>query len=263
MLVGLVASGIVYLFGGPLADKLTLKISRMRGQTSREPEFQLPNLIVPFVASMTGCIIFGCAVQFHWHIAVTLLGNTLLMIGSMTAATVLKTFIIESYPQWPGPVLVNVNTLRTVISFGFSSHASSWVQERGYLFIFGVYVAVLFIMSMFIPLFYVFGKKFRQWTSGKIAKEDGPVAAAFVNNNDGKPGSPDSSVESSIGSTTALNRPNLPRSTTIGSIDRTLSRTMTTVETAESSDGAPGHGALGAGLSKSKTIASVTVKEEA
>lgn len=257
MLIGLVSSGIIYLFGGPLADKLTLKISRMRGKTNREPEFQLPNLIVPFVASMAGCIIFGCAVQFHWHIAVTLLGNTLLMVGSMTAATVLKTFIIESYPQWPGPVLVNVNTLRTVISFGFSSHASSWVQERGYLFVFGVYVAVLFVMSMFIPFFYVWGKKFRQWTSGRIAKEDGQMPTTFVSTNDEKPGSPDSSGESSIGSTTALNRPNLPRSTTIGSIDRTLSRTMTVGTVGPNEGNIPS-----AGLGKSKLTASVTVKEE-
>ncbi len=102
MLVSLVSSVVVYLFGGPFADKLALKISRMRGSTSREPEFQLPNLVVPFIAAMGGCLLFGCSVHFHWHIAVTLFANTMLMIGSLTAATVLKTFIIESYPQWPG-----------------------------------------------------------------------------------------------------------------------------------------------------------------
>ncbi|CAK7206138.1 hypothetical protein SEUCBS139899_008922 [Sporothrix eucalyptigena] len=270
MLIGLVASGIVYLFGGPFADKLTLKISRLRGKTNREPEFQLPNLVVPFLASMGGCIIFGCAVQLHWHIAITLVGNTLLMVGSMTAATVLKTFIIESYPQWPGPVLVNVNTLRTVISFGFSSHASSWVQDRGYLFVFGVYVAVLFLMLLLLPLFYVYGKTFRQWTSGRISKNDsdfmpgGPMMAAH--------GKPDFSGESSVGSTTALTpggglartetnntspRPGLPRSATIGSIDRTLSRTMTTVETVEPGTGVP------VSETKSKAqVTSITVREE-
>ncbi|CAK7218216.1 hypothetical protein SBRCBS47491_003434 [Sporothrix bragantina] len=259
MLLGLVSSGIVYLFGGPFADKLTLKISRLRGKTSREPEFQLPNLIVPFLASMAGCIIFGCAVQFHWHIAITLFGNMLLMVGSMTAATVLKTFIIESYPQWPGPVLVNVNTLRTVISFGFSSHASSWVQQRGYLFVFGVYVAVLFVMMMFIPMFYIYGKKFRQWTSGRISKKGQTFASssAMAAHNE----KPDSSGDSSISSTTALNpggRPDLPRATTIGSIDRTLSRTVTTIETIGSSSD------LSYSETKSKTqVTSVSVKEEA
>ncbi|CAK7212195.1 hypothetical protein SCUCBS95973_001361 [Sporothrix curviconia] len=266
MLIGLVASGIVYLFGGPFADKLTLKISRLRGKTSREPEFQLPNLFVPFLASMAGCIIFGCAVQLHWHIAVTLFGNTLLMVGSMTAATVLKTFIIESYPQWPGPVLVNVNTLRTVISFGFSSHASSWVQDRGYLYVFGVYVAVLFVMMLFIPVFYVYGKKFRQWTSGRIAKKSrvfpSADSATTVAGHDGKPESPgESSGESSVvGSTTAFKpggRPGLPRSATLGSIDRTLSHTLTTVETVEPTSG------LAEGDAKSKTlVASVSIKEE-
>lgn len=265
MLISLVSSGIVYLFGGPFADKLTLKISRMRRKTSREPEFQLPNLIVPFLASMVGCIMFGCAVQFHWHIAITLLGNTLLMTGSLTAATILKTFIIECYPQWPGPVLVNVNTLRTMISFGFSSRASTWVQERGYLFVFGVYVAVLFILSTFLPVFYFYGKKFRLWTSGRVGKSDGYAYAAPPTPPSGFGPKPD---DSSAGSSTALSsglsrtetnsRPGLPRSTTIGSIDRTLSRVMT-VETVEvGTTGTPSTDA-----SKSKTnVTSVTIKED-
>ncbi len=161
------------------------------------------------------------------------------------------------------PVLVNVNTLRTAISFGFSSHASSWVQERGYLFVFGVYVAVLFVMFGLIPLFYFYGKTFRAWTSGCISGDDGPNSANI------RSAVPKS--DASVGSSTALEtglsrtetnvsaRPNLPRSATIGSIDRTLNRVMTkesgedkntTTQSTESS------------MSKTN-LTSVAVKEEA
>src|SRR3569833_3363504 len=111
----------------------------------------------------------------------------------MSAFSILKTFIIESYPQWPGdvffklktfphdldipglltsfgcsPELVNVTTFRTLISFAFYSHATTWVQERGPLVIFGIYIAVRFLISGVVPLFYFYGKQFRLWTSGRV-----------------------------------------------------------------------------------------------
>lgn len=70
------------------------------------------------------------------------------------------------------PVLVNVSTYRTLISFGCSSQATTWVQEKGPLIIFGIYIAMLFAVSLLIPLFYFYGKRFRLWTGGRI--REGP-----------------------------------------------------------------------------------------
>lgn len=95
---------MVYIFGGPLADKLTLRISRLRGKRDREPEYQLPNLLFPLLCAMIGCAVFGISQHYHLHVAVLLTGMFFLSVGTMTAMTILKTFIIESYPQWPGYV---------------------------------------------------------------------------------------------------------------------------------------------------------------
>jgi hypothetical protein len=170
VLTQVLSSALVYVFGGLVADKLTLKVSRMRGQTAREPEFALPNLLVPFLAAMIGCAVFGSAQHFHLHVAVLLTGTLFLSIGTMTSFTILKTYTIESYPHWPGAVLVNVTTWRTLISFAFSSNASTWVQQRGPLVIFGIYIAVLFVLGLLVPVLYFYGKRFRQWTGGRIAK---------------------------------------------------------------------------------------------
>ncbi len=48
---------------------------------------------------MVGCAVFTCAQHFHLHVAVLLTGSFFLSIGPLTAATNLKTFIIESYPH--------------------------------------------------------------------------------------------------------------------------------------------------------------------
>ena len=160
LLTHVLSSVAVYIFGGLVADKLTLKVSRMRGQTGREPEYALPNLVVPFLAAMIGCAIFGAAQHFHLHVAVLLTGSLFLSIGTMTSFTILKTYTIESYPHWPGAVLVNVTTWRTILSFAFSSNASTWIQQRGPLVIFGIYIAVLFILGLLVPVLFFYGYVF-------------------------------------------------------------------------------------------------------
>ncbi len=181
------SSAVVYMCGGPLADRLALKISRVRGSVDREPEYQLPNLIVPFISAMVGCAIFGCAQHFNLHVAVLLTGSFFISIGTMTSFTILKTFTIESYPHWPGPVLVNVSTYRSSSASPSRPTPPPWVQERGPLLMFGVYIACLFVISGSIPLFYFYGKQFRYWTAGRVGKllnEEGsggsPIGLATV-----------------------------------------------------------------------------------
>ncbi len=56
-------------------------------------------------------------------------------------------------------MLVNVPTYQTLISFGSTSYATTCVQQRGPLVIFGTYIGMLFLVSGFIPLFYFYGKR--------------------------------------------------------------------------------------------------------
>ncbi len=67
-----------------------------------------------------------------------------------------------------------MSTLRSLLSFFFSSHATTWVQEKGPLFVFGIYIAVLFVASSLIPVFFFYGKRFRQWTAGKVEVKSEP-----------------------------------------------------------------------------------------
>lgn len=92
----------VFLIGGPLSDKVTMWISRRRG--SREPEYQLINLIIPILFAIIGAIVFGYADQFHLHYMVLLLGQFFLMTSPLMAAPIINNYVIESYPQWAGYV---------------------------------------------------------------------------------------------------------------------------------------------------------------
>ncbi|KAF3802145.1 hypothetical protein GCG54_00012391 [Colletotrichum gloeosporioides] len=159
---------VVFIVGGPVADAVSLWISKKKG--GREAEHQLPNLILPIVMAITGALVFGYADQNHLHYAVLLLGTFLLMTSTLISAPIVQNYVIESYPQWAGPVLVNVSTLRVFISFPLNTQVTTWLQQLGPM-MFTVYLSiVLLAVSTGIPLLFFFGKKLRIKTSEKVTK---------------------------------------------------------------------------------------------
>lgn len=55
-----------------------------------------------------------------------------------------------------------------------SFHATTWVEERGFLGSFGLYAGVLVVIACFLPVIYIFGKRIRQWTAGTVKMEQSP-----------------------------------------------------------------------------------------
>ncbi|KAK2001446.1 major facilitator superfamily transporter [Colletotrichum falcatum] len=161
------ASALVYVFGGPVADKISNAVTRWQGG-SREPEHHLANLIFPLVSGVAGCFVFGTAGEQNLHWAVLLLGSLLIVFAFLTLMTILNVFIVESYPQWAGPVLVNVSSMRIVIAFFVASKATVWIAERGAIATFALYAEALIVLSLGLPVFYFWGKRLRQWTAGSV-----------------------------------------------------------------------------------------------
>ncbi|KAF2096178.1 major facilitator superfamily transporter [Rhizodiscina lignyota] len=162
------AAPCVWVLGGVLADKASNAIARQNGGR-REPEAHLANIVFPLLCTIVGCILFG---NFGDHTKQkgipSLVGMFLIVLGSMTANTVMNVYIVESYPQWAGPVLVNVSSFRCIIGFAMSFRAITWIQQRGFLSSFSIYAGVLGFALLFLPLMYWKGKAIRQWTSGTV-----------------------------------------------------------------------------------------------
>ncbi len=162
-----VASVFVYLFGGPLADRLSLRMTR-HGGGAREAEHHLPNLVLPFVSGIAGAFVFGIAGQNNLHWAIVLFGTFLIIFAFLTTMTVLNVYVVESYPMWAGPVLVNVSSLRLVAAFALASQTIAWVSARGMLQTFALYAEVMIVLSLGLPALYFFGKRLRLWTAGSV-----------------------------------------------------------------------------------------------
>ncbi|KAB5566134.1 major facilitator superfamily transporter [Coniochaeta sp. 2T2.1] len=161
------ATALVYVFGGPVADRVANAATRYNGGR-REAEHHLLNVVVPFVSGIAGCFIFGYAGEENLHWGVLLFGSFLVIFGFLTILSVVNVFIVESYPMWAGPVLVNVSSLRIIIAFFLSSEATTWVTQKGFLNTFAIYAEVMIVVSLGIPLLYFFGKRIRVWTVGSV-----------------------------------------------------------------------------------------------
>ncbi|KAG6361451.1 hypothetical protein INS49_009678 [Diaporthe citri] len=145
------ATGMVFVIVGPVADKVSTRIAKRRNGV-REAEYGLANTILPFIAGIAGCFVFGYAGESAVHWSVLLLGSFLIIFGFLCLMVTINVFIVESYPQWAGPVLVNVSSLKIIIAFFFASLATTWVAQKGLLATFVIYAETMIVISMFMPV---------------------------------------------------------------------------------------------------------------
>ena len=99
----IVSAPFVWAFGGFIADWVSNKLAKRNGG-HREPEMHLINLILPMIAGIVGCCLFGYVGDHNTTTPPIVLLVSVFMIafGFLTVNAVLSVYIVESYPQWPG-----------------------------------------------------------------------------------------------------------------------------------------------------------------
>lgn len=98
-----IASPLVWLFGGYLADKIS-NIHARRNGGRREPEAHLLSLIFPLAAGIVGPLVFGYAGANIKTLPsiVVLIGIFLIGFGFLTANALFQVYLVESYPAHAG-----------------------------------------------------------------------------------------------------------------------------------------------------------------
>ncbi|KAH8662280.1 major facilitator superfamily transporter [Xylariales sp. PMI_506] len=173
------ACPLVWFFGGYLADKASNYMARRkrtpgggggRGGGCREAEAHLVNIVSPVAAAVAGVLVYGYAAANIAHVSsfVLLAGLFLLCFGSGTCNTVLSVYIVESYPNFAGPVLVIFSSLRLMVGFGFTFKATAWIKALGFMAVFSIYAVAIFAVSAVGILIYIYGKGIRAWASRSL-----------------------------------------------------------------------------------------------
>ncbi|CAN8100481.1 unnamed protein product [Discula destructiva] len=163
------ASPFVWLFGGYLADKVSNWHAKRNGGV-REPEAHLISLIIPLLTGILGPILFGYNGENISTVSIYVLLVGIFFIGFsfLTANSLFAVYLVESYPAYAGPVLVNVSSLRLIVGFALSFKATSWVESLGFMKSFAIYSGALAAATLGLPFVYFYGKRIRAFTGGRL-----------------------------------------------------------------------------------------------
>lgn len=147
---------------GKMADAVANAVAKKRGK--RVPENQLLNLLLPWICSLLGALLFGLAGehqdQYPWPVFLLSLG--FMTFGFLGISTITTVYVLESYPHMAGPALVNVASFRWIMAFLLTLYASDWIVDLGYLRTFMIYVSLIAAFGLCIPFIWWFGPALRE-----------------------------------------------------------------------------------------------------
>ncbi|CAK7215967.1 hypothetical protein SBRCBS47491_002671 [Sporothrix bragantina] len=160
-----ISSIFVMIVGGWLADVVVKRLAKKNGG-KREAEMNLWNLIFPLFCGVFGCLLFGAGGQYVEKLSwmAILAATSILTFAFLTTNVIASVTVVESYPRLAGPVLVNVASFRNIIAFGFTYGIPIWVAKDGYMTIFSIFAGLIAFLSLFLPVFFIFGKRLRKST---------------------------------------------------------------------------------------------------
>lgn len=99
-----IASPLVWLFGGYFADAVSNWHARTRGGGRREPEAHLLSLVLPLLCGIAGPLLFGYAGDNIAELPAIVLLVAIFLIGFsfLTANAIFSVYLVESYPAYAG-----------------------------------------------------------------------------------------------------------------------------------------------------------------
>ncbi|KAF2502935.1 MFS general substrate transporter [Lophium mytilinum] len=151
--------------GGWLVDKFCdWRTKRNHGVF--EPESRLYLLIIPFLITPAGCLLFGYGVERTMHWATLFFGYGMISVGLTAVPTITMAYVSDCLLPVNMDALLLVNGFKNIVAFGFLYGVVPWVEDVGYIDCFGtqagLYVAII---GIFGGLLAVFGGKLRHITS--------------------------------------------------------------------------------------------------
>lgn len=168
----LISAICVFIVSGFLADNFANWWAKRRGQ--RDPEIQVLNLIPGCILSLIGTILFGIAGdnpgKYGWPTFLT--GLAFISFGFLATNSIGIVYVLECYPHLAGPALVNIGSFRSIIAFLIVFDVSEWIARMGYLRTFGIYTGLIGGFTLFIPVIYVYGARWRKRWPGPTERVD-------------------------------------------------------------------------------------------
>ncbi|KAM0211163.1 hypothetical protein ACHAQI_005461 [Fusarium lateritium] len=135
-----------------------------------EPEYRLIVLVIPAAAAIISAVFYGRAAaspnDYHWMAIVA--PYHLGFFAFLGANLVGITFVMDSYPNKSGPLLLVVCAGRGFVSFGLSYATVPSIESLGYDGAMNILAIICGVLSGFGIVVYFIGKRVREWARRRI-----------------------------------------------------------------------------------------------
>ncbi|KAF1940505.1 MFS general substrate transporter [Clathrospora elynae] len=153
--------------GGNLMDRWCTYRTKKNGGIY-EPESRLYMVIIPFMITIAGCIVFGYGVQNALSWVSLFFGYGMVAVALTAIPTITMSYVSDCALPVNSDVLLLVNGLKNIVAFGFLYGVVPWVEEAGYVTSFGALAGVFAgIVGIGAVLLIVYGARARhasaQW----------------------------------------------------------------------------------------------------
>jgi MFS family permease len=158
----------------PLLGYASDRIIQSRAQRNggiHEPETRLITIFVPVTIGIVAAFFYGQGATFSdyysWTVYLwTISGYFFAFVG---VNIVIITYLLESYPDRAGPVLIIISALRGVIGFLVSLNVAYFINEVGYDGTFTAFAILTGVLGLLTVLIFNLGKRIRiataKWTT--------------------------------------------------------------------------------------------------
>ncbi|KAI1063740.1 hypothetical protein LB506_005889 [Fusarium annulatum] len=156
------------LAAGPFSsvpDRVSAWLTR-KNNNIHEAEYRLWCLAIVFFISPAALILYGYSAGNHMHWFGLVFAVGMFQFGAFFYLTYTLAYAMDSYESKMPEMLIAMNIGKMSISFAFGYKVIDWVQADGYIKVFaGIFCGTLTINNLFVFVFLIFGKWFRQWLS--------------------------------------------------------------------------------------------------
>ncbi|KAL3464917.1 MFS general substrate transporter [Aspergillus heterothallicus] len=166
-----IITGFAIIYSGWFGGKATLWLAK-RSSRVHKPEHHLILIIFPGFIGLLGILLYGFGAGkgpqvLSWM--APYMGWTLYQFTFITVSAVLSTFATEAWPLHPGPALVVVVGLKSIVAFGAAYGLQPMVTLHGYEWGYGILAAIFaFILLLGIPVYFL-NPRWRAMMSGRDA----------------------------------------------------------------------------------------------
>ncbi|KAF2109260.1 major facilitator superfamily domain-containing protein [Lophiotrema nucula] len=127
--------------GGDLVDIFVRNRTR-KNHGIFEPESRLYLLIIPFLLTSSGCLVFGYGVQRTLSWVALFFGYGMVSVALAACPTITMAYVSDSLLPVNSDALLLVNGLKNIVAFGFLYGVVPWVEEVGYVDCFGTMAGI-------------------------------------------------------------------------------------------------------------------------